>query len=272
MQYLISCPPGCGIVTRGGEPQEYKAVSAVWSPDSQYLIIHLDLPVFARGGFMVIERTFNEGVRHTRPPAYFYDHADWGIDGRIVVSGRAPGSDPQQPQESSRVILGTVNRDGSSEQIVLDGSERGLWLAYGTQRPQDDQPYAGEYLALGKPGGADGPMFLYNQNGDQITQVPIGQTRPVYVRWNADRTAVYVRSEDGRKFIAKISGEIIEITSAVGSVSAVGWPTGCGSRRRRQIRRFQPSLLRRKSRSFIISRWCDQSIKRRMRGDDENRG
>lgn len=226
MQYLISCPPGCGIVTRFGEPQEYKAVSAVWSPDSQYLLIHLELPVFGRGGFTVLERTFNEAVRNIRPPVAYYDHADWGIDGRVVVSGRAPGLDPADPAQSSRVILGTVNRDGSGEQIVLDGSANGLWLAHGTQRPQDDQPYAGEYLALGRSGGADGPMGLYDQRGAQITQVSIGQTRPVYVRWNADRTAVYVRTLDGRKFIAQISGAIIEITSAVGSVSAVGWPTG----------------------------------------------
>lgn len=226
IQYLISCPPGCGIVSRAGEPQTYKAVSSVWSPDSRYLLINLDLLDFQRGGFTVLEQTFNEAVRHVRPPISFYDHADWGIDGRIVVSGRAPGSDPQNPAESSRVILGTVNRDGSGEQVTLDASAQGLWLAYGTQRPQDDQPFAGELLALGKPGGADGPMYLYDQRGEQLTSLPIGQTRPAYVRWNADRTAVYVRTQEGRKFIAQINGEILEVTSAIGSVSAVYWPTG----------------------------------------------
>ncbi|MCU0498567.1 MAG: hypothetical protein MUF87_14545 [Anaerolineae bacterium] len=218
LQLLIDCPPGCEIVTRFDDPQEYTAKSVVWSPDSNALLVQIDIPATGRTGLIVFQRTNAETIRNLRPPVFNYDHGDWAEDGRIVVSGRSG--------ENGRVILGLINRDNSGLQVVLDGSQTGLWLQNGTQRPIDDQAYSGELLALCRQGDGGGAMALCDQTGQRITSLTIGQTQPTYVRWNRDRSAVYVETQDGRKFIARIDGSITEVTDAIGTVEAVGWETG----------------------------------------------
>lgn len=219
MQLLIACPPGCEIVTRPDDPQTYEPRSVVWSLGSDFILVGLHLIEENRGGIMVIPRTNDETIRHIRQPVFYYDYGDWGNDGRIIVSGRSPEDGP--------VILGKLDRTGRNLDIVLNGTEEGLWLQNGTQRPDDDKPFANQLLALGRPGTeGSGPMWIYAEDGTPITSIPIGASTPKFVRWNPDRTAVYVVTNDNRQFIATLDGVITEITDTVEGVTSVGWRYG----------------------------------------------
>lgn len=208
-QLLVHCPPNaadqCQITQIPGVPYTYIARSIVWSPNSQFILAEADGFDIGRRVLFVLSRGTS---RSNRPNALYYEYGDWSGDGqRIVVSGRGP---------DGRVVLGSVALDGSDEQIVLDGSAVGLWLQDGVQRPD------GTLVALGRAGDANGPMQIYNQNGIALTDV-IGTSRPVVVKWSPGRSAVYVQTEDGRKFVADVNGGISEITNQVGDIRAVNW-------------------------------------------------
>jgi hypothetical protein len=208
-QLLVHCPPNapeqCQITQIPGVPYTYIARSIVWSPNSQYILAEADGFDIGRRVLFVLSRGTS---RSNRPNALYYEYGDWAGDGqRIVVSGRGP---------DGRVILGSVALDGSDERIALDGSAVGLWLQDGVQRPD------GTLVALGRPGDANGAMQIYDQNGVALTGL-IGTSRPVVVKWSPGRSAVYLQTEDGRKFVADVNGGISEITSQVGDIRAVNW-------------------------------------------------
>jgi hypothetical protein len=205
-QLLVDCPPGC-FAEIPGIPYEYESLDVVWSPQNDAILVSLNMLDVQRRGFLVLRRDENYNFR---PAAYSFDYADWAPDGRIVVSGR---------DRDGQVILGLLNRGERDAQVVLNGSQRGFWLQHGVQRP------GGEFYALGRPGDPNGPMQIYDGGGTPRTDL-IGSTRPIDVKWNQDRSQVYVQTEDGRKFVAEITGPIREITNEVGGIQAVAWITG----------------------------------------------
>ena len=80
----------------------------------------------------------------------------------------------------------------------------------------------GTLVALGRVGDGDGAFKLIDGNGTELTS-DIGFTTPEDVQWNATRDAVYVRTEDGRSYIASITGGVSEVTDLVGAAKAVAW-------------------------------------------------
>ncbi len=213
-QLLRHCPqenaPQCGAVIRNDFPYFYQAISVVFSPDNTNVLAtmsYLDGENADRRGLMVLTPGRDPNVR---PPLLRYEYGDWSGDGqRIIVSGRRP---------DGRVILGSVLPDGSGELIALDGSTLGLWLQDGVQQPD------GTLIALGRPGDENGAMALYSQNGTRLTDF-IGSQRPQEVRWSPGRDAVYIRTIDGRSFIANVNGRVDEISPQVGDIQAVNWGT-----------------------------------------------
>lgn len=212
-QMLIHCPennaPQCTPVTRGDPPYNYRTTSVVWSPTGQYVLAEattIDENNNWRGGLFVLSPGQDRSIRSRM---LFYDYGDWSGDGqRLVVSGRRP---------DGRVILGSINLDGSGEVVALDGSAIGLWLQNGVQRP------SGTLVALGRFGDPNGAMRIFDQNGTALTG-DIGFAAPQMVRWNPGRDSVFVQTVDGRKYIASINGNVQDVTDQI--TGAVSWVSG----------------------------------------------
>lgn len=147
------------------------------------------------------------------PGALRYDYGSWTNDGnRLVVSGRNP---------QGRIIIGTVNRDGSDEQVLLDGRQIGQWLRNAVQRPN------GQIVALARPfdiGGMAGPVRIIDQNGTPLTDF-IGTDTPTSVNWSPDKSAVIVTT-GGRTYIATVTGTIRDITDSLSDTQTVNWVSG----------------------------------------------
>lgn len=144
------------------------------------------------------------------PGALRYDYGAWANDGsRLVVSGRRP---------DGTVIIGTVNRDGSGEEVILNASALGLWVQDAVQRPN------GTFVALGREGGPGGALRLYDQNGSPLTGF-IGGAAPERVDWSPDRSAVLVIA-GGRVYVANVNGTVQDITANIGGTRAVNWVSG----------------------------------------------
>lgn len=208
------CPPeaGCALVERPDAPYQYRSLRFAWNPDSDALLVSLDLPEEGRRAFAVVTPRPDSNAATIRPPIARYDYASWANDGQqIIVSGHGP---------DGQVILGRANRDGSGLQVVLNGSTAGLWLQDAVERPN------GALLALGSPAGLDAPQALYRQDGTALT-APIGTGAPRRVAWSPDRSAVLVvTAAEGfapRYFVASIEGTVREITADVADALAVEW-------------------------------------------------
>ena len=186
--------------------------SIAWSPQSDVILAQSRITNdWADGQGALFVLSLGQDA-NTQPRALRYDYGSWTPGGgQIVVSGRRP---------DGLVIVGVVNRDGGGEQIVLNASSIGLWVQNAVQRPN------GQFFALGRPdaeGGRNGPMRIYNQNGQAITG-DIGPALPQRVDWSPDGSAVLVTS-GGRQYLASINGTVQDITGSVGG-GAVGWVRG----------------------------------------------
>ena len=213
-QLVRDCPPqaGCDTVERVNEPFEYRSVGFDWSPNSDALLVSLDLPGQGRRAFTVVTPRPDANAANQRPPIAWYDYASWANDGEsVIVSGRGP---------DGRVILGRANPDGGGLDVLLDGTAAGLWLQDAVERPD------GSIIALGSPGGPGVPLALYRSNGTAIT-APVGDSAPHRVAWSPDRSAVLVVTGiEGfapRYFVASVDGTVQEITGAVAGALAVEW-------------------------------------------------
>lgn len=213
LQLLVDCSPEqeCLTVQRNDPPYEYETRSLVWSPQNDAVLAQVYMYDYGRYGQTVLPATRDESIRNVRRPVFHYDSGDWSVDGsRIIVSGRTG---------DGRVILGSINREGGDERVVLDGGASGLWIQDGVQAP------SGELLALGRAGDANGPMQIIDQQGNTLTP-PIGGAPVVRAKWNPERTQVYVETQDGRKYVATTSGEIQDLTDFIGGIRAVSWMGG----------------------------------------------
>lgn len=195
----------------GGENREFFTRSdyVEWSPQNDAVLDRVRILndwSDGHGALYVLTLDQNPDVQ---PAPLRYDYGSWSLDNnRLVVSGRRP---------DGRVIIGTVNRDGSGEQIILDASALGLWVQHAVQRPDRT------FYALGRMGSNRGPMRIYNQNGQAITG-DIGTGTPTRVEWSPDKSAVLVEA-DGRVYVANINGTVQDITERVGG-PAVNWVSG----------------------------------------------
>ncbi len=201
-----------GYQTGGTRDFLSRTESIAWSPQSDVILAQTRMTddwADGQGVLFVLSLGQDASIQ---PPVLRYDYGSWTRGGdQIVVSGR---------RSDGLVIVGVVNRDGSGEQIVLNASSIGLWAQDAVQRPN------GQFFALGRPeaeGGRNGPMRIYNQNGQAVTG-DIGSAPPQRVDWAPDGSAVLVTA-DGRQYLASIKGTVQEITGRVGG-GAVSWVRG----------------------------------------------
>lgn len=213
-QLLRDCPPdpGCATVVDSRGLSRWESRGLAWNPNSSAVLIRLWLPDENRGAFVITERSAPNP--ELIPSVYRYDYADWAGNDRIVVSGR--GAD-------GRLILGTINRDGSGEQLTDLG-------ALGYARAQDGIAFNGRLLALASRDGGSAPLRLVDGSGTEVS-APVGDRAPERVRWSPDRSAVLVVTNDGsnnrRYFVASArNGSVDEITSRVAQALAVEWVGG----------------------------------------------
>lgn len=191
--------------------------AVAWSPipGSNTILLTVELPDERRNA-LAIAQAVREQARHqaSRAPHFVrYDYGYWDQDGQgIIVSGRRP---------DGRVIIGAVNNDLTGEQVILDGSARGLWLRDAVRRPN------GQIVALGRPGApGSGPVALHNQFGEQSSAF-IGHAAPEDVRWRPDRSMVVV-SVQGRQYAVQVDGgSVTDVTDQLSDpqFSASGFGT-----------------------------------------------
>lgn len=212
IQLIVDCPfegyRGCMIVQPGADNlPRWKSLDVAFSPDSQQLLLTLDLPTEGRQGILTIGVTRNERIRDLRPEILMYEYGSWGADGRILTSGRNP---------QGLVNVAWINSNGTPSEQVFDASSNGLWMGWAVESAN------GQIYALGALGAGNTSLAIYDMNGEALTP-PIGTTFPERVVWNAERTGVIIESA-GRQYIATIYGQVVEITAQSGGY-AVNWIT-----------------------------------------------
>lgn len=210
-QVLINCrpeAPGCGMVQPVGAPYNWYAASVVWSPDSQRILARTFMygnDFDGQMGALVLERTTDRSTRGHLIP---YEYTDWTSDGtRLVVSGRS---------SIGGYVFGTVALDGQDYRPAAAAGQ--LWVQHAVQTDIG-------LVGLGRAGDMNGAMRLVTQSGTFLTG-DIGTTRPVDVKWNPARTAAFVRTEDGRGFLASTNGQVEDISGRLGDIQAVAWVQG----------------------------------------------
>jgi len=203
------CPapggPSCQL-TDGHSAEAWRAVGMEWNEDSNRILISYDLVGQGRRGVAVRYAVRDAEYGNRAPGIARYDWATWWDSNTLLVSGRRP---------DGRVIVGLVPWDGTqinltAEQVLYDASANGLWLQSAARRPD------GVIVALGKPGGPDGPLSLYLIRDGQASPIsgPIGFAYPERVSWTRDRASVIVEMGGAQFAVNASTGGIVAIDAA----------------------------------------------------------
>ena len=203
-QLIRDCPvPGynpCAMVNPSNA-RFWKTFAVQWSPrpGDINVLLSVQLPEEGRNAQAIVQARRDPHNADDAPTFVRYDYGSWNPGGQgITVSGRRP---------DGRVIIGVVNNNLSGEQVILDGSARGLWLRDAVRLPN------GQYRALGRPGGpGSGPVALYDQSGNQLSDF-IGPVAPEDVRWFPDRSAVLVSVQARQYTVSAAGGSITDNTA-----------------------------------------------------------
>ena len=216
-QVIRDCPvPGynpCNFVYPSNA-RHWRTIGVQWSPvrGDNNILLTVQLPEEGRNALAIVQAVREPLYSEDAPQFTRYDYGTWNPGGQgITVSGRRP---------DHRVVIAVVNNNLSGEQVVLDGSARGLWLRDAVRLPN------GQYRALGRPGGpGSGPVALYDQNGNRLSGF-IGSGPPEDVRWFPDRSAVVVAVEARQYTVPADGGSITDPTDLTSnpqfSAGAVG--------------------------------------------------
>lgn len=215
-QLLRDCPPepSCSIVDAGDGPFRWRSLRFEWNAQSSGILVTVQLPDENRQGFIVVDAVPDTNYAQTRQPVYRYDFASWAQDGSGIIASGANGA--------GQVGVWRINRASGQEEMLFDGSSRGLWVQSAVERP------GGQVVMLGSFGGAGGAMALYDTNGTALTGT-IGSAAPARVDWSPDHSAVLLVVPEGgvpRYYVAQVNGQAREITQAVAGALAVEWVRG----------------------------------------------
>lgn len=209
LQLLVDCPSfgfiGCNIVRPVDTFMLWESRELHWSPNSEMLLINVDLPTENRRGLLIKPITREERTRDSRPPVLLYEYGSWGADGRILVSGRDP---------DGAIMVAWLNADGSRDETVFNAGANGLWMGWAVETPD------GEIVALGRPQNMDGPVAVYDGAGNPLS-APVGVAFPERVVWSPDRSAVLIETA-GRQYVVETNGQITDISDDTGR-RAVNW-------------------------------------------------
>jgi WD40 repeat protein len=215
LQAIRDCPPepGCQTVLETSGLGQWESRALDWSPDSEKLLVTLNLPDQGRGALIVVDRRVSNPERIPGPVLYF-DSGSWSADGsRIVVSGRT---------FDGTVVLGSVLPDGSSPDLTDMG-------VYGFTWTQDAVEANGQIFALGSRNGPGSAQSIISRSGEEVVG-PIGEAPPERVTWSPDGRAVLVITYDGqvrRYYIASIDRRtVLEISEYVANGVALSWVSG----------------------------------------------
>jgi hypothetical protein len=201
------CPspggPSCQL-SDGHSADAWRAVDLEWNADSLRMVISYELVGQGRRGVSVRFAVRDAGYGNRAPGIARYDWATWWDANSLLVSGRRP---------DGRVIVGLVSvlGDGTidlpSERVLFDGSASGLWVQSAARRAD------GAIVALGKPGGPDGPLSLYLIRDGQASPIsgPIGFAYPERVSWTRDRAAL----------VLEMGGAQFAVNATTGGITAI---------------------------------------------------
>lgn len=219
-QLIRDCPvPGYNPCDKvyPSNARYWKTIDVQWSPvrgDSNVLL-SVQVTEEGRNALAIVQALRDPKNADNAPNFVRYDYGTWnpGAQG-ITVSGR---------RQDGRVIIGVVNNNLSGEQVILDGSSRGLWLRDAVRLPN------GQYRALGRPGGpGSGPVALYDQKGNRLSDF-VGPVPPEDIRWFPDRSAVLVSVQSRQYTIAAAGGPIRDYTEAAANPQFGAGPAGAAN-------------------------------------------
>jgi hypothetical protein len=205
---MHSCRAGaqnCNFfVSADGEPANWYATSAAWSPDGEWLLGRVFMESVGREGFILLNRGSD---RTRRDPVCAFEFSAWSRDGQsVVVSGRDADGFP---------TLGTITPD-CRRFTASDVHDLGWETHSGVMRED------GTLVALARSNRSSGPYRMVDGYGTDLTE-DIGVTAPVQVVWNDAADSAFVRTEDGRAYVALITGAVSEVTQAAGAAQMVAW-------------------------------------------------
>jgi hypothetical protein len=212
-QLLRECPPleGCNTTLDKRGLREWEARDIEWSPDSQALLIRIDIPPENRGGYVVAERFATSP--QVVPPVFRFDDARWSTDSqRIIVSGRSP---------DGRIVFGVIDRDGTNAQLFDMGQ-------FGYTFTRDAVEFNGRVYGFAGRDGEDGALSLVAADGQMLAE-NLG-SQPERIDWSPDNSAallVFEREGARRYFVVTLPlGAVSEITAQVADALRVEWVRG----------------------------------------------
>lgn len=187
-----------------------------WSPDSQRVLVSLDLTTQNRGGIVVVQALPIDSYDDNAPPILGYDAASWLDADTLLVSGRR--------HSDARVIIGTINYPFGNydaldearlnERILYDGSDNNIWVQDAVQRSN------GQIVTLCKRGLANGgpdnrPLRLCALRDGTLIELTqdIGPAMPEAVSWSADRGLVVLRIAGQQYSVAVDAASITRVTA-----------------------------------------------------------
>lgn len=183
----------------------WRSISAEWSPNSQRILITANLTTEGRQGIFVADMNFASS-RPEAPSFLRWDNGQWLNNGQLLVSGRSP--DGRSLVAIYDLALGDVS------EVLYDASANGLFIFDAVQRPN------GQIFAVGREGGAgDGAYRVYRIANGTATPISgfVGNSPPQRVSWSANYGEV-VFEVDGQQVLVNVTSGAITGANTSGSV------------------------------------------------------
>ncbi len=218
---LRQCPSACDLADNP-ERIQWRARNVAWANDNRSLLINVDIITENRPALVVRYADRDpqnaQSILGARPLRY--DVGYWTTDGQIVVSGNNPDGISG---------FGLIAPDGTVNSFMPASTLNVGWIQDAVLAPD------GLFYMLMHPVEKNSPLQLINSEGKMLT-APIGESAPSEVRWNDERTALYMRVGNA-SYIVDIDGTVTDVTAyltGTGGVRAVAWVSAFPNTAQRQ--------------------------------------